>query len=148
MAMKNPDKRGIRLRSAVTVTQKFFQQRKFIALSILLVAGVGVVVMNVSSPTSLLANTADQSSDICIESVTPNPFAGEFKMNIQCEKAQNVDIRIYNAQSVVVSADEANLHTGTNFISITPAEDLEPGGYVMILSAADHAPVVTHLFKK
>ncbi len=83
---------------------------------------------------------------ISVSVVYPNPFSKRVQVKINCEKPDQITIRVLDNAGVVIRTQLANVQTGENNIVIQNVAEL-PGGIYYLEVTGDHRSFKTKLMK-
>ena len=84
---------------------------------------------------------------ITVSVVYPNPFSKRVQVKLECNKPEQITIRVINNEGVVVRTQMANLSKGENNITIQNVAEL-PGGVYYLEVIGDHRSMKTKLMKE
>lgn len=84
---------------------------------------------------------------ITVSVVYPNPFSKKVQVKLDCNKPEQITIRVINNEGVVVRTQMANLSKGENNITIQNVAEL-PGGVYYLEVIGDHRSMKTKLMKE
>jgi hypothetical protein len=84
---------------------------------------------------------------ISVSVVYPNPFSKRVQVRINCEKPEQITIRVMDNAGVVVKTQLANVQPGENNIVIQNVAEL-PGGIYFLEVTGDHRSMKTKLMKQ
>ncbi len=84
---------------------------------------------------------------ITVSVVYPNPFSKRVQVKLDCQKPEQITIRVLDNAGVVVKSQIANLQKGENNIVIQNVAEL-PGGVYFLEVIGDHRSMKTKLMKQ
>ena len=74
---------------------------------------------------------------IKINSVSPNPFSDQLRINIKVNAVQNYTVQIISSEGRTKYQKEIRLEAGENSVDINALESLEPGNYILVIESRD-----------
>ena len=84
---------------------------------------------------------------ITVSVVYPNPFSKRVQVKLDCQKPEQITIRVLDNAGIVVKYQIANLQKGENNIVIQNVAEL-PGGVYYLEVIGDHRSMKTKLMKQ
>ncbi|MBP6658796.1 MAG: T9SS type A sorting domain-containing protein, partial [Bacteroidia bacterium] len=77
------------------------------------------------------------SKNLSINSVSPNPFSNEMRINLSSGVSQKTTIQLISSDGKTKFQKDYQSDSGENKIEITNLDALEPGTYILIIESAN-----------
>lgn len=90
-----------------------------------------------SSIISVRMEKSNAKQALSIESVGPNPFKDNFRMQFYSEDAKEADLMMMNLSGQIVHQEKINCNQGINQYTFNDNSGLSPGTYILTILTAD-----------